>query len=297
MISNFEKVTTKRLLKAAFLPIFWNLLVGFLFVAFVIYFGTPIESVDYLDFGIEFLSAVASFFLYVVACFFAISPALKRNLLIGLFLFQLGRTFDAVDELVIIESLSQWSTIGDVFTLVGEGGIAFTAFRYILASNARAYTDPLTDLFNRRYHEEELKKLLRYGAGDALHFSVIALDLDNFKVINDTKGHAAGDEALRHTASILKSCSRANDVVSRVGGEEFEVLAPGVGKDLAIAIAERIRSSLEANPPKGLEQLTASLGVATFEAGDSMEALRHRADQAVYTSKTTGKNTVSFQPR
>lgn len=278
-------------------PLALNISVVLVATLVILLVGHPLQEVNRTDFVIEFLSSLTSFVLFVAVCMMAISGKLRFLLLLGLANIQFGRSFDALDEVITFaadpNANAIFSVLGDSLTLLGEILVAAAAIRWVVVSTARANTDPLTQLFNRRYHEQALEKLIHFGGKETQFFALIALDLDNFKIVNDTHGHAAGDLALQHTANILTKVSRQHDVVSRVGGEEFEVLVPVCDHDQAVMIAERIRCEMEANPPPGLETLTASLGVAIFEPGDTIDILRERADQAVYASKKGGKNRVT----
>lgn len=157
-------------------------------------------------------------------------------------------------------------------------------------------TDELTGIANRRRGMQRLEEeFARYRRkGDAL--SVIMLDLDDFKHINDTMGHAAGDVALAAAAARIRSATRTYDVVARVGGEEFMVVAPTTDQEQALALAERVREAVASEPVvrSGREiPLTASLGVATATPDDlGADAVMHRADIALYDAKAAGKNRV-----
>jgi len=273
-----------------------NIVVSLMTGALVFLSGDIVDNVDVVDFVIEFLSAAAAFVMFSAACFIEFRPGLKQVLLSGLFFLQFGRSFDATDEVVIFP-FEYWAVFGDAFTLVGELMLAFVAVRWIVHSNIKANTDPLTGLFNRRFHDQELVKLARVGDRRAVDFAIIALDLDNFKVINDQQGHAAGDVALVHTANVLRECSREPDIVSRVGGEEFEIIIRDICESDAAVIAERIRARLESTPPAGLDLLTASVGVAAYVPTEGIESLRARADAAVYVSKHAGKNRITIAER
>ncbi len=165
-------------------------------------------------------------------------------------------------------------------------------------------TDPLTGLFNRRYFdvrlEEEYQRAKRYG----LNFSLAILDIDDFKALNDTEGHLAGDYALREIANIMTNSIRANDILVRIGGEEFAIIMPQTTKDEAFTVLERIRGNVCAMVLPGVKTketggcLTISTGIAMYpESGDSMENIIIQADKSLYSAKTSGKNrTVSWSP-
>lgn len=273
-------------------PIAANAAVAVALSIYVIWGNKVSSGIDRTDFIIEFLSAITSYVLFVAVCFLTLTKNTRLFLLLGLSCVEFGRVIDALDEIILFDA-GFWSVFGDVLTLIGELLVAYAAIRFLLISNTRADTDPLTGLFNRRYHERMLERLMRNrpsGAG----LAVIALDLDNFKAVNDIHGHQAGDNALINTARVLQNCSRDQDVVSRVGGEEFELLVTIRDDDQATTIAERIKAGLEASTPLGLDRLTASIGVAIYKPTETGNDLRGRADAAVYASKKNGKNQVTL---
>ena len=113
------------------------------------------------------------------------------------------------------------------------------------------------------------------------------LDLDHFKAINDTRGHAAGDEVLKHFAALAPRALRGVDTFGRFGGEEFLMVLPGTEREGALAVAERVRAATEAGG-----QVTISIGVATYQRGEDIKGLLHRADEALYQAKAAGRNRV-----
>lgn len=171
-----------------------------------------------------------------------------------------------------------------------------------LAEQARelshaATVDPLTALFNRRYFatriEEEIERARRYS----LELSLLLIDVDDFKRINDELGHLAGDYLLRQIAEVLKRSVRVFDVCTRFGGEEFAILMPGSGVNNAMIVAERIRARVEqasrdAGPLPAHMRLTVSLGLATLASDANPHELIARADRALYRAKAEGKNCV-----
>lgn len=161
-----------------------------------------------------------------------------------------------------------------------------------------ADTDPLTGALNRRGFEAMAMRRIE-TANDARSLHLLALDIDHFKAVNDTYGHAAGDAALKAVATQVGDHLRDEDVLARIGGEEFAVLLHGDAR-AARTVAERIRASIEAvpvntpdtaGPPGGLK-LTVSLGVATFIPGENLTAALKRADAALYAAKRSGRNRV-----
>jgi len=157
--------------------------------------------------------------------------------------------------------------------------------------------DQLTGLFNRRRFEEELKReLARAGRYATDHSAVLSIDIDNFKGINDSAGHAAGDAVLIHVAHVLGQRSRASDVVARLGGDEFAVLLSSVGVDDARTAAEQllgeIRSAAAMYGGRPF-RVTGSIGVVAFESDDATAGeVMVNADLAMYAAKTAGRDRV-----
>ncbi|MFZ5632136.1 MAG: GGDEF domain-containing protein [Bacillota bacterium] len=152
-------------------------------------------------------------------------------------------------------------------------------------------TDSLTGVPNRR----ELDRYLEKVAGKMNPMSVIMVDIDHFKKINDTYGHAAGDMVLQHFASVVKGSVRPADFLGRYGGEEFMVIC-GAELEEAAEIAERVRQVVSETPVKVSDNqtvaVTASMGVAEYRTGDTMETMVQRADEALYRAKQDGRNMV-----
>ena len=164
-----------------------------------------------------------------------------------------------------------------------------------LAAEARleAQTDVLTGLANRRRTFDQLGTYLAQDDGTVQSLSIISIDIDFFKVVNDTYGHPVGDEVLRRVAQIACGEIRASDLIGRVGGEEFVWLMPGAPIDVARAAAERLRHAIETRSAKGgLPRVIASIGCAQWHPGDTAERLLARADRALYDAKEGGRNQV-----
>ena len=157
----------------------------------------------------------------------------------------------------------------------------------------QAITDPLTGIFNRRYFEDNIVKEAERSLRLKQPFSLVSLDLDFLKKINDTYGHQYGDLAIRTIANVLKKEARSIDIPARIGGEEFNLLLPGVDSSGAKVAAERIRKSIENQVLDTIGGITASIGVATFlEHSDRIDELIELADQAMYKAKINGRNQV-----
>lgn len=159
-----------------------------------------------------------------------------------------------------------------------------------------AIRDPLTNLFNRRYLEEMLDKELAKAERKSYPVSLIMMDIDNFKRINDTHGHEAGDQALQSLAGFILSCIRLSDTACRFGGDEFVIVMPEAAMGLAFERGEKLRQGVEALPMKDAgmtEPLTISAGISVFPAhGVTREELLRSADQALYQAKSQGRNRI-----
>jgi diguanylate cyclase (GGDEF)-like protein len=175
-----------------------------------------------------------------------------------------------------------------------------TVIEMTLFEQARemAYRDELTGLHNFRYFKEFLDYEIYRSERCHSSVSLVMIDIDDFKVYNDTLGHPVGNEALGIIAELINRSLRRVDLAARYGGEEFAVVAPETSKVGASYLAERIRERIESHGFPGEEQLpgarlTASLGIATYPAdGADVDELVRRADQALYLGKSSGKNQV-----
>lgn len=167
----------------------------------------------------------------------------------------------------------------------------------VKASIEMAITDPLTGLYNRRYLDTHLSHMIEHYINRGKQLSVLAVDVDFFKAINDTYGHDAGDKVLQELGSRLRENTRSIDLSCRTGGEEFIVVLPSTDGDTAERIAERLRRSVAARSfsvdVKKTVPVTVSVGMATLLGSeDTLEHLLKRADEALYTAKREGRNRV-----
>ena len=173
--------------------------------------------------------------------------------------------------------------------------MAITIAHLFSTVKEQAVTDGLTGLYNRRYFEEYLRKEVTRANRQKQAFSLIGLDLDFLKQINDKYGHSYGDLAIKTLADVIKNNARSIDIAARMGGEEFNIILPGIDSKGAMIAAERIRKTLEATEIETIGHITASIGVATyFEHTDNPEELIELTDQAMYQSKRNGRNRVTL---
>ena len=169
----------------------------------------------------------------------------------------------------------------------------------VRASMEMAITDPLTGLYNRRYLESHLAQVIAHAVNRGRLVSVLTLDVDFFKSVNDTYGHDAGDRVLQEMAGRLRASIRSTDLACRTGGEEFVVVLSGTDLHTAERVGERVRKLVAAKPflvaPGCHLSVTVSLGVASLlSVEDAPGDLLKRADQALYRAKREGRNRVSL---
>jgi diguanylate cyclase (GGDEF)-like protein len=157
----------------------------------------------------------------------------------------------------------------------------------------QAITDGLTGLYNHIYFKNRLLEELNRSQRKATPLSLLMLDLDKLKQINDTYGHPVGDAAIRQVATVLKSLLRSGDTAARYGGEEFAIILPETPLSEAILIADRLRRNINRNPVPGLGHISTSIGAASFpNQATVMEDLIDKADRALYVAKRGGRNRV-----
>jgi diguanylate cyclase (GGDEF)-like protein len=199
----------------------------------------------------------------------------------------------------VLNLASGWVAVFVLETMLYLIGTAFimlliTKERMVRIHKAAALTDTMTGLFNRRGFVEAAHQLMARQAKRGEPVSVLMFDLDHFKSINDSFGHAVGDDALRLFASIIGTTMRANDVIARFGGEEFVAMLPGTMTE-AVGAAERVRLAFEAaalEMEKGRLGATVSIGVANGQPGADIDTLIGNADAALYRAKLSGRNRV-----
>ncbi|WP_191014523.1 sensor domain-containing diguanylate cyclase [Treponema zioleckii] len=156
-----------------------------------------------------------------------------------------------------------------------------------------ATIDGLTKIFNRKKISERISYELKKRDSKNIH--LIMFDIDNFKHINDTYGHDMGDEVLVKIAQTAKQCIRKQDSIGRWGGEEFMILLPESAEEVAVAVAERIRTEIYSLKWEKMNQISISLGVAGIEENDDIQSFYKRVDNRLYFAKTHGKNRVIFK--
>ncbi|QPC88160.1 diguanylate cyclase [Mesorhizobium sp. NBSH29] len=158
-----------------------------------------------------------------------------------------------------------------------------------------ALTDALTGMQNRRYFDDALREYIEEFRRIDKPIGLMILDLDHFKQVNDTHGHDVGDEVLRAVASCLRDMTRYHDVVARLGGEEFAVVAPNMDEDMLMKLAERIRkaiASMAVLTGNVRLKITTSVGLAVWDQREDADEFYRRADRRLYQAKRLGRNRV-----
>ena len=169
--------------------------------------------------------------------------------------------------------------------------------QYLDSCQEAAFTDHLTGLANRRRFERQLEREVARTERYSRPFCLLLMDIDNFKDVNDTHGHDAGDEALRRVANVIQSGTRGIDTGARIGGDEFAVILPETALARGLEVAERLRAEIAALDLGAAGRVTASLGVAELPAcARTGEELRAAADAALYEAKRAGRDRAASAP-
>jgi diguanylate cyclase (GGDEF)-like protein len=189
------------------------------------------------------------------------------------------------------------SNLRAVRVLLEPAAVALDNAMQLKRAEALSVTDDLTHLYNSRYLDQVLHRETKRASRSGRPLSLLFIDLDGFKAVNDTHGHLFGSRALVEAAAVIRSSARETDVVSRFGGDEFALVLPDTGGEGAFAVGERIREKTAAHKflaADGLDiHLTVSVGVATLpDVAASSEELVQAADKAMYLVKESGKNGI-----
>jgi diguanylate cyclase (GGDEF)-like protein len=259
-------------------------------------------------------AGVITFLTFSSSYTFLISGVRKRpaNLFMGGFfalwsLLSLARLANYALSLPQSSAPNSWGalvifvTAGVIFSCIFSIGIVLAVSQRVNEKlRQQADTDPLTMLFNRRAFELAGTQALDQCARRGANIAAVMIDIDHFKEINDTHGHAAGDQVLQALAEILQSSFRAQDVLARLGGEEFCVLMPETDGKAAVKIAERLRLKLGSTQLSALEgkRVTVSIGISGLNAATTtlakLPTLVEHADFALYRAKQEGRDRVAL---
>jgi diguanylate cyclase (GGDEF)-like protein len=249
---------------------------------------------------------IGGYMFYVLGLLVISLPLRFRDQVIGLSVVLLAPNAAALAGFVPGFLFAKYNTLIlpagglSLFTLWAFDRLYRRIFMYERGVERLASEDPLTGIANRRQFVLAGAQLLESVVRYQRPASVLVIDLDHFKAINDRYGHAAGDAVLQATARLLGEHRRGADVAARLGGEEFAMLLPETDAAGATAFAERLRAALEAmripvpTAPPGGVGMTMSVGVASCSAGDTaLDAVLRRADEALYRAKRDGRNRVA----
>jgi diguanylate cyclase (GGDEF)-like protein len=201
---------------------------------------------------------------------------------VGVLVVALGRWADSRSEARVIATTERF---------VSHAAVALRSAELLARVRQLAITDGLTQLSNRRAFDRALEREIGRAARADGRLSVVLIDVDNFKALNDEHGHVTGDTVLRQISRALQRSVRSYDTIARYGGEEFAAVLPGCSAGLAFTLADRLRLAVQDAPSD--VKVTASVGVATypFDGAESATLLRS-ADRALYASKRAGRNRV-----
>lgn len=221
-------------------------------------------------------------------------------LLVRPLLFKLAAPAEgAQPEAGMVAALSQFVVLESTLAVVLVAFGALMLTNEFITNELRhlAEVDPLTNVFNRRAFLTLLDKAISNAQRTQTTLPVLVMDLDHFKKVNDSWGHRAGDDVLRHFVMLAQRCLRKEDVMGRLGGEEFAIFLPNAGAGGAIAVAERLRAMVEAHPVVTEQRsiaLTVSVGVTLCAGSESAGTALQRADEAMYLAKERGRNRVEM---
>lgn len=221
-------------------------------------------------------------------------------LLVRPLLFKLAAPADGVQpETGMVAALSQFVVLESTLALVLVAFGALMLTNEFISNELRhlAEVDPLTNVFNRRAFLTLLDKAISNALRTQTTLPVLVMDLDHFKKVNDSLGRRAGDDVLRHFVMLAQRCLSKEDVMGRLGGEEFAIFLPNAGAGGAVAVAERLRAMVEAHPVVTEQRsiaLTMSVGVTVCAGSESAGTALQRADEAMYLANERGRNRVEM---
>ncbi len=206
-----------------------------------------------------------------------------------------GHEFPITLSICAIQQENQWHAVGTIRDITRQKAAEAELGRLLDDLVEASVTDKLTGLFNRRKLDESFEYEIQRAERYQSTFSVILLDMDHFKSVNDEYGHLVGDEVLQVLATILSSNIRTVDVLGRWGGEEFLIICPQADLASAAILAEKLRNAIEEHDFSVVGSRTCSFGVASWEAGENIDDVAARVDKALYRAKEQGRNCVVME--
>ncbi len=265
----------------------YEIIVSILFLIVLYNYGTPHFLVQAFGVNVLLISIfmIPNRWLYKIIVSLFISVAFFSLSFYGVKNIMMSEYCSAVSYTIIIIILSSISSYR-VNYLLRMQHVSNKNFQKL------AITDSLTGLYNRLKFDEELDKWVKYSKRSNTDLSLVILDFDNFKQINDNYGHLVGDNVIVDAVKLVQEIIRETDVFARWGGEEFVILLPNTDKQNAIILSERLRVVIGNNTFDSVGSLTCSFGVATLNSEDDVQSFLHRADLLLYEAKQSGKNIV-----
>ena len=257
--------------------------------------SSGVGCIGVVDFLTGYALSVSEFYLAPVALA-AWYVSLRASVLIALFSCICWVLADTLAGLPYGQpAILIWNTIVQFSFLIVNGLLVVKLRNSLIHERQLARTDSLTGAFTRRAFEDRLDHDLQLAQRTGTPLTIALVDLDNFKMLNDTRGHAAGDQALRAIALALRGATRSPDTVGRLGGDEFALVLPDTSRPGAEELIERLRYDLVRQLAPVAPELTCSIGVITFEVLPlDTRGILHAADTLMYDAKRKGKNTVVF---
>ncbi len=233
---------------------------------------------------------VATYWIFpVIICYYCMLDARRAQLLNGATLLVLLPVIWTKLDAEIATRLTATLLAVSVFSAISTS----VSSRYQSALESRAITDPLTGLLNRALLNDTLNNAIEQFRQQRIPMTVLLLDLDDFKLINDTDGHEIGDAVLIGVGNIVQDATRISDSCFRMGGEEILCLLYGADYTSGCNVAERIRSRINTTNFASSQSTTASIGVSTLQPNESWQSWVARADKQLYQPKEAGKNQVA----
>ncbi|MCK6407068.1 MAG: GGDEF domain-containing protein [Rhodocyclaceae bacterium] len=224
----------------------------------------------------------------VVYCYFVLRRRTAVAWSLAILLYTTGLTLFFVDGALAIRI---FATVLVTIVMINIVLNVISDLHRTLAN--QALTDPLTGVFNRRFMEEILERLVARAERQPLMATILMIDIDYFKQVNDCYGHERGDAVLKRVVDVVAARLRRGDRLFRWGGEEFLVLLEGTGLESALAVAESVRESVAAAAIMPERQVTVSIGVSQYVAGQDIDGWTRAADVALYQAKAEGRNRVA----
>jgi diguanylate cyclase (GGDEF)-like protein len=269
---------------------------------------TTILSVGVMHPGAELAAArVAALIVLGTTVHMLLKPRIKsmadpaRVVALLVFFVMCTVAFRLVLSVTHLDSNIQWNAAGHDLSMVSFTLMGFSFIGMYVAETKRRLheetrLDSLTGLHNRRAFEEMVQREVQIAVRENTPLTLLMMDLDHFKQLNDTWGHALGDRALRTFGGVLLTVTGSGDAVARLGGEEFAILLPGRSARSALSLAERLRATVEGlrlSEGDELIRFTVSVGLSSLHQGElTFESMLRRADRALYKVKRTGRNRV-----